>query len=74
MIAFDDYAAHDGLGLAALVKTGQVSPAELLEAAIARIDAVNPALNAVVRTATTPPGVRRRTSTAPRRSAACPSW
>ena len=50
MIAFDDYAAHDGLGLAALVKSGQVSPAELLEAAIARIDAVNPALNAVVRT------------------------
>jgi len=50
LIAFDDYAAHDGLGLAALVKSGQVSPAELLEAAIARIDAVNPALNAVVRT------------------------
>ena len=50
MISFDDYAAHDGLGLAALVKTGQVSPAELLEAAVARITALNPALNAVIRT------------------------
>lgn len=50
MISFDDYAAHDGLGLAALVRTGQVSAAELLEAAVARIGAVNPALNAVVRT------------------------
>ena len=50
MISFDDYAAHDGLGLAALVRSGQVSAAELLEAAAARIGAVNPALNAVVRT------------------------
>lgn len=47
---FDDYAAHDGLGLAALVKSGQVSPLELLEAAVARIEAANPALNAVIRT------------------------
>lgn len=47
---FDDYAAHDGLGLAALVRSGQVSAAELLETAVARIEAVNPALNAVVRT------------------------
>ena len=50
MIAFDDYAAHDGLGLAALVQSGQVSPAELLDAAVARITALNPALNAVIRT------------------------
>lgn len=50
MISFDDYAAHDGLGLAALVRSGQVSAAELLDAAVARIGATNPVLNAVVRT------------------------
>ncbi len=50
MISFDDYAAHDGLGLAALVRSGQVSAAELLDAAAARISAVNPVLHAVVRT------------------------
>lgn len=50
MIRFAEYAQHDGLGLAALVKRGELSAAELLEAAIARIEAQNPALNAVVRT------------------------
>jgi amidase len=45
----DEYAAHDGLGLAALVRQRQVSPAELLDAALARIDAVDPQLHAVVR-------------------------
>src|SRR5215468_12615834 len=43
-----DYAAHDGLGLAALVARGEVSPAELLEAAIAGIERHNGTLNAVV--------------------------
>jgi amidase len=50
MISFEDYVRHDGLGLAALVRSGEVSPAELLEAAIARIEEHNPALNAVIRT------------------------
>ena len=50
MITFDDYASHDGLGLAALVRSGQVSPVELMDAAVGRITALNPALNAVVRT------------------------
>jgi amidase len=44
----DEYAAHDALGLAELVRSGEVTPSELAEAAIARIDAVNPTLNAVV--------------------------
>jgi len=44
----DDYEQYDGLGLAALVHTGEVCPEELLEAAIARIEAHNPLLNAVV--------------------------
>ncbi len=50
MISFEDYVRHDGLGLAALVRSGEVSPAELLDAAIARIVEHNPALNAVIRT------------------------
>ena len=49
MIAFADYTRHDGLGLAALVRSGAVSAAELLETALARIEAHNPALNAVIR-------------------------
>lgn len=49
MISYKDYRAHDALGLAELVRTKQVSAAELLECAIARADAVNPALNAIVR-------------------------
>jgi amidase len=49
MITFDDYARHDGLGLADLVRRREASAAELLDAALARLDAVNPALNAVVR-------------------------
>ncbi|RZL02819.1 MAG: amidase [Rubrivivax sp.] len=48
-MTFDDYQAHDALALADLVARGLVTPGELLEAALARADAVNPALNAVVR-------------------------
>jgi amidase len=43
-----DYCDHDGLGLADLVARGEVTPAELVEAAIERIERHNPALNAVV--------------------------
>ncbi len=45
----EEYAAHDGLGLAALVRGREVSAVELLETAFARIEALNPSLNAVVR-------------------------
>jgi len=44
----EDYEQYDGLGLAALVRQGEVCPEELLEAAMARIEAHNPLLNAVV--------------------------
>ena len=44
----DDYADYDGLGLAELVAKKQVTPAELVEAAIDRIERHNPTLNAVV--------------------------
>jgi amidase len=43
-----DYAEFDATGLAQLVHRGEVTPRELTEAAIARIDAQNPGLNAVV--------------------------
>jgi len=47
----DDYADYDGLGLADLVSRRRVSPVELVDAAIARIERHNPTLNAVVYTA-----------------------
>jgi len=43
-----DYESLDGLGLADLVRRREVSADELLDAALARLDARNPALNAVV--------------------------
>jgi len=49
MINLYEYADHDGLGLAALIRRGEVSSSEVLEAAIARIEQHNPALNAVIR-------------------------
>jgi len=47
---FPEFDEHDATGLAELVRTGQIGAAELVEAAIARIEARNPALNAVVHT------------------------
>jgi amidase len=44
----DEYIALDATGLAALVHRGEVTPAELVDAAIERIDALNVKLNAVV--------------------------
>jgi amidase len=49
MLPFTDYARHDGLGLADLVWRGEVSPTEVLDTAVARIEAHNPVLNAVIR-------------------------
>ncbi|MEX0838999.1 MAG: amidase family protein [Parvibaculum sp.] len=48
MGGFRDYDKYDGLGLAALVKRGDVSAAELLDEAIARTEKINPKINAVV--------------------------
>ena len=48
MNGFAEYDAYDALGLAALVKAGAVSPAELVEEAITRCERINPAINAVV--------------------------
>ncbi len=47
-MSFSAYHQYDGLGLAELVRRKKVSPAELVEEAIQRIEAHNPKLNAVV--------------------------
>ncbi|WP_460911577.1 amidase [Spirosoma areae] len=47
-LSFDEYVKHDATALAELVRTGEVTPDELLETAIARAEAVNPQLNAIV--------------------------
>jgi amidase len=43
-----DFSSHDALSLAALVRGGQVSARELVQASIQNIEALNPRLNAVV--------------------------
>jgi amidase len=48
MGTFKEYDQYDGLGLAELVKKKEISPAEICEEAISRIEKVNPQLNAVV--------------------------
>jgi len=48
MVAFSGYDTYDALGLAGLVARREVTAAELMEAAFARVDALNPGLNAVV--------------------------
>lgn len=49
MVGFEEYERYDGLALAELVRRREVTAEELLDAAIARIDERNPALNAVTR-------------------------
>ena len=44
----EEFGSYDGLGLSELVRRGDVSAAELLDIAIARVEARNPELNAVV--------------------------
>jgi amidase len=49
-MGFAEYSNFDGLGLAALVREKKISAPELVDEALARIERVNPRLNAVVRT------------------------
>jgi amidase len=48
VISAPDYVRHDAVGLADLVVRGEVSASELLDVAIAEVERLNPALNAVV--------------------------
>lgn len=47
-MSYAEYAEHDGLGLAALIRDGEVSVAEVVDAAIERIEALDGRINAVV--------------------------
>ena len=47
-MAFPEYADLDATGLAALVRSGEVSATEVVEAAVAQIERLNPLVNAVV--------------------------
>ena len=47
-MGFAEYDRYDALGLAELVAKGAVSPLELVDSAIERIEALNPRLNAVI--------------------------
>lgn len=47
---FKEYTQYDGMGLAELVNKGEVHPSEILEAAIARAEALNPSLNVIIHT------------------------
>ncbi|HEX7775750.1 MAG TPA: amidase family protein, partial [Parvibaculum sp.] len=48
MAGFADYEKYDGLGLADLVRRREIKPEDLLDEAIARTEATNPKINAVV--------------------------
>jgi amidase len=48
MSSFSEYDTYDGLGLAELVRKREVTPGELVEEAITRIERLNPQLNAVI--------------------------
>ena len=48
MLGREEYRATDAVGLAALVRSGEVTAREVLEAAVAEIERLEPTLNAVV--------------------------
>lgn len=48
MLRTDEYLSYDAVGLAELVRSGAISAGELLEVALARAEAVNPHINAIV--------------------------
>ncbi len=46
-LSFDDYRSYDALGLASLIRRGEVSRDDVLQASLARIAEANPVVNAV---------------------------
>ena len=44
----DEYARYDAVGLAALIRCGEISPQEAIDCAVGAVEALNPKLNAVV--------------------------
>lgn len=49
MSAFPEFHRYDGIGLAELVRRGEVQPAELVEEAISRVETHDPRLNLMTR-------------------------
>jgi amidase len=49
MMNIDEYSRHDGIALGALIAKGEVTPSEVMQAAIDCIELKNPSLNAVIR-------------------------
>jgi amidase len=49
-MTFDEFSRLDGMALAALMAAGELSTAEVTEAAIAAVESLNPTLNAVIAT------------------------
>ena len=47
-LSFEDYRRHDATALAALIRTKEVSAVEVIDTAIARAQAVNASINAIV--------------------------
>ena len=70
----DDLAVLDATAQAVLVRDGTVSPRELVDAALARIDAVNSAAQRGDPPARRPRRVPKPTPHPTARSAACRSW
>ncbi len=54
MAVLSDYRHYDALGLAALVAEGEVTSGELLDAALERLEAVDPRINAIAHLAVEP--------------------
>ncbi len=46
---FEEYVQHDAMGLAELVRQGEVQPSELVSTALSRVEAVQPQLNVLAR-------------------------
>lgn len=46
-VTIDEYQQHDAVGLAELLRRGEMTPLELLRVAVSQKEIVNPALNAV---------------------------
>jgi amidase len=44
----DELVKYDAIGLSDLIQKGEITPAELLETTILRIEKINPKLNAVI--------------------------
>lgn len=47
-MSFKEYTQFDGVGLADLIRKGEISPLEVLEEAITRTEKINPKINAVI--------------------------